>query len=204
MNYYTVKQLAKEFHVSRQAIHQQLNKNLYKNHISKKKINNFNSTVVDKAGYIILKKHFNVDNVVNVQIDKVDNIVDKIDKVDKSKIDKVDKVDNITNADIKAISPNTDKILIKKLNYKIDNLVDKVDKLVDQVDKLVKDIDYFKKSNESLIEALQHEQELHLMDQKQVKTLENKIKELQQPKKKVEEEQQIVEEHKKHWWQFWK
>ena len=180
MEYYTIKQLADEFHVTPQAIRFVINKSEYQSYLSKQKVNDRKTTVLDQNGYELLSKHFT-----------------------KAKNKK-------QNNDFSKKQKTKNKIKNKNNNYQI---------LLDMIATLKKELD-------SVHTELQHEQELHLIDKKQIANdkqkiilLENQIKEMtllkeKQSKKQNEKikdkendnEEDIKKEPptKKSWWQFWK
>lgn len=172
MEYYTVKQLAEEFNVTKQAVRFVINKPEYQQYLSKQKINDRKTTVLDQNGYNMLFKHFT-----------------------------------------KAKSKNKNNDFNKKQKAKSKDYDREI--LLDMITTLKKELD-------NVHTELQHEQELHLIDKKQIANdrqkiilLENKVKEMQllqekQNKKQNEkakdkendnEEQTTIS---KKWWQFWK
>ncbi len=58
MKYYTVKQLAEEFNVTKQAVRFIINKPEYQQYLSKQKVNDRKTTVLNQNGYNVLSKHF--------------------------------------------------------------------------------------------------------------------------------------------------
>lgn len=191
MEYYTVKQLAKEFNVSRQAIHKQLNKVKYQPFISKKRVDNYLSTVVNQEGYYLLANHFNINN------SKVNNVVDEINK----------QFDNhLQNKSKKHYNNNFNKVDSQVDNNNIKQLLAAKEETITA---LKEELATVHKELSKLSDVLEHEQELHLMDQKKAQQLENQIKQLKQPTSVIKttnnqsSTEQLSQNNKK-WWQFWK
>lgn len=172
MKYYTVKQLAEKFNVTKQAVRFIINKPEYQQYLSKQKVNDRKTTVLNQNGYNVLSKHF-------------------------------------TKAKSKNKNNNSDKKQkAKSKDYDREILLDMIATL--------------KKELDSVHTELQHEQELHLIDKKQMANdkqkmilLENKVKEMQllqeKQSKKQNEKSKDKENNKeeqatisKKWWQFWK
>lgn len=195
MEYYTVKQLAEEFNVSRQAIHKQLNKVKYQPFISKKKVDNYLSTVVNQEGYHLLANHFNINN------SKVDNVVVNVDQ----------KADNCLQNDNKKHCNNG----INMVDNQGDNVdSDNITKLLAAKDETItalkEELATVHKELSKLSDVLEHEQELHLMDQKKAQQLENQIKQLTQSNEAttntniIDNQSTTQPSQNKKWWQFWK
>lgn len=195
MEYYTIKQLAEQFEVSRQAIQFLFKKDEYKPYLSKQRIGGRTLIVLNSEGYQLLKQHFAVDEQ-SEQANKETN-TNNINKENASK---------------------TNKEQVKQENSKL---------LLDTIETLKKELEHAHDELDKVHTELQHEQELHLIDKKQltkerehVGLLETQVKELQaiQTKqandKKDQQENNTSDTSKednldkqkatKKWWQFWK
>lgn len=192
MAYYTIKQLADKFNVSRQAIQFLLKKDEYQPYLSKQRIGSRTLIVINNEGYQLLKDHFAINEQAN----------------DTNKTSK----ENNTNA------KDTSKKQTKQTNN---------DLLLDTIQTLKKELEHAHNELDKVHTELQHEQELHLIDKKQltkeherVGLLETQVKELQTLQTKqanYKQDQQTnntsdtskennldKEKTTKKWWQFWK
>ena len=195
MTYYTIKQLADTFDVSRQAIQFLFKKDEYKPYLSKQRIGGRTLIVLNSEGYQLLKQHFAVDEQ-NEQANKETN-TNNINKENASK---------------------TNKEQVKQENSKL---------LLDTIETLKKELEHAHDELAKVHTELQHEQELHLIDKKQltkerehVGLLETQVKELQAIQTKQANDKQDQQENNtndtskednldkekatKKWWQFWK
>ena len=195
MEYYTIKQLAEQFEVSRQAIQFLFKKDEYKPYLSKQRIGGRTLIVLNSEGYQLLKQHFAVDEQ-NEQANKETN-TNNINKENASK---------------------TNKEQVKQENSKL---------LLDTIETLKKELEHAHDELDKVHTELQHEQELHLIDKKQltkerehVGLLETQVKELQAIQTKQANDKQDQQENNtsdtskednldkekatKKWWQFWK
>lgn len=188
--YYTIKELANIFDVTRQAIQFLLKKEEYQPYLSKQRIKGRTLIVINNEGYQLLKDHFMFDEQANNTKE--------------------------TNKQSKNNASDTSKKQTSKTN---DNL------LQDTIKTLKKELEHAHKELESVHTELQHEQELHLIDKKQLVKEKEHITELQQQVKKLKllqekQDEQTKEKQtsqneqtnnkkdtnktSKHWWQFWK
>lgn len=181
MTYYTVKQLAEKFGVSVQAIHKELKKDEYQSFIEKKNINSHSTMVVSEIGLNKLNQHFKRFNQSLNQFIKPSKSDDSNNN-GASNLNQFNQDDSNKNNSNKAES------------------ISLINQLKEQNNELKHTIAILEKETNQLHTELQHEQELHLMDQKQVKELENKLKMLEKPN----EDKEIKKEPPKKWWQFWK
>ena len=140
MAYYTIKQLADTFDVSRQAIQKQLKKQIQP-FISKRKFEGRLLLVVNEEGLSLLKKHFKY-NENNILKNKNTILENKNNKNNKTKT--TDETVNI-------------KQLLAAKDKTISSLKDELKVVHEELARTHAELD--------------HEHELHLMDQKQVKQL---------------------------------
>lgn len=180
MEYYTIKQLADEFNVTKQAIRYQITSKKLQNFTSKQNINGIDTLVVNSKGYYEIKKAYK-NNDSKTFTGKLTS--KKTSKDDHFTSKKASEGNEFTSKDILFEKERTLLLLIKE-NESLHNEI------------------------KQLHTELQHEQELHLMDQKQVKQLENELKQLKQPTKETDTKNLNNESNKekatKKWWQFWK
>ena len=182
MAYYTIKQLADEFNVTKQAIRYQIISKKLKKFTSKQSINGIDTLIVNDKGYYEIKKVYQNNN----------------DKNFTSKVTS-NKDDFTSNDSSKFYSKNSDKITSKEKRFTSKDILSEKERTLSL---LIKENEVLHDEIKQLHTELQHEQELHLMDQKQVKALENKVKQLESPQ---EENEDIKKEPPtKKWWQFWK
>ncbi len=195
MAYYTIKQLADTFEVSRQAIQFLFKKDEYKPYLSKQRVGGRTLIVINDKGYQLLKNHFAIDG----QNEQAKQTTD-------------------TNKTNNTNTKYTSKEQAKQTNNAL---------LLDTIETLKKELEHAHDELDKVHTELQHEQELHLIDKKQltkerehVGLLETQVKELQaiQTKQANDKQDQQTsntsdtskednlgkEKATKKWWQFWK
>ena len=192
MTYYTIKQLADTFDVSRQAIQFLFKKDEYKPYLSKQRVGGRTLIVINDEGYQLLKNHFAIDG-------------------------QNEQANHTTNT---SKENNTNKKYTSK--EQANNAL-----LLDTIETLKKELEHAHDELAKVHTELQHEQELHLIDKKQltkerehVGLLETQVKELQAIQTKQANDKQDQQENNtndtskednldkekatKKWWQFWK
>lgn len=202
MEYYTVKQLAERFKVTQQAVHKELKKEKYQKYVEKRNINSHSTVVVNVNCLNKLEQHF-----LNLKVDRKHFrlIQNNLDQLKSTQINHLNQVGSTQNNPKQLRSTQFNQLNQPELASNVSRNQDTLNNLIEQLKENNKNLKHtisiLENETQQLHEELQHEQELHLMDQKQVKELENKIKEFQEPRQTHKES---LEKNKKHWWKWWK
>lgn len=191
-NLKTIKELADEFNVSKQAVRKRLTEEFRANHVETVTSNGVKTLVVTYTGYMLLKQHFTTSNTTGN--------------------DKVTDTSNPTNADLSVVKILEQQLFVKdkQLENK-DSQISQMQNLLDQQQRLAlqdkKLLEEYKAENDSL-KALKmptedtKEEQVEHQPQEKLEALKSEIKTLQEQLN----EQATIEPQKapRKWWKFWK
>ncbi|WKD56581.1 MULTISPECIES: DUF536 domain-containing protein [Lactococcus] len=200
-NLKTIKELADEFNVSKQAVRKRLTEEFRANHVETITSNGVKTLVVTYTGYMLLKQHFTTSNATGN--------------------DKVTDTSNPTTGDLSVVKILEQQLFVKdkQLENK-DSQISQMQNLLDQQQRLAlqdkKLLEEYKAENDSLkalkmpTEGSQAEQ-ANSQPKEEVKALKFEIRTLQEElnKQKIhsqEEREKLKAEltTPKKWYQFWK
>ena len=200
-NLKTIKELADEFNVSKQAVRKRLTEEFRANHVETITSNGVKTLVVTYTGYMLLKQHFTTSNATGN--------------------DKVTDTSNPTTGDLSVVKILEQQLFVKdkQLENK-DSQISQMQNLLDQQQRLAlqdkKLLEEYKAENDSLkalkmpTEGSQAEQ-ANSQPKEEVKALKFEIRSLQEElnKQKIhsqEEREKLKAEltTPKKWYQFWK
>ncbi len=200
-NLKTIKELADEFNVSKQAVRKRLTEEFRANHVETITSNGVKTLVVTYTGYMLLKQHFTTSNATGN--------------------DKVTDTSNPTTGDLSVVKILEQQLFVKdkQLENK-DSQISQMQNLLDQQQRLAlqdkKLLEEYKAENDSLkalkmpTEGSQAEQ-ANSQPKEEVKALKFEIRALQEElnKQKIhsqEEREKLKAEltTPKKWYQFWK
>ena len=193
-NLKTIKELADEFNVSKQAVRKRLTEEFRANHVETVTSNGVKTLVVTYTGYMLLKQHFTTSNTTGN--------------------DKVTDTSNPTNADLSVVKILEQQLFVKdkQLENKdsqisqMQNLLDQQQRLALQDKKLLEEY----KSEINELKALKMPQE-DMKDgspirgevQEEIERLKAQLKLSEEERNKAKEKDPVKTESKK-WWQLWK
>ena len=191
-NLKTIKELADEFNVSKQAVRKRLTEEFRANHVETVTSNGVKTLVVTYTGYMLLKQHFTTSNVTGN--------------------DKVTDTSNPTTGDLSVVKILEQQLFVKdkQLENK-DSQISQMQNLLDQQQRLAlqdkKLLEEYKAENDSL-KALKmptedtKEEQVEHQPQEKLEALKSEIKTLQEQLN----EQATIEpqEAPRKWWKFWK
>ena len=191
-NLKTIKELADEFNVSKQAVRKRLTEEFRANHVETVTSNGVKTLVVTYTGYMLLKQHFTTSNVTGN--------------------DKVTDTSNPTTGDLSVVKILEQQLFVKdkQLENK-DSQISQMQNLLDQQQRLAlqdkKLLEEYKAENDSLKALKMPSQETefkHLDNQykDEVNALKEKLENLQEQikvKKRIEEQ-----EKQRKWWGLWR
>ncbi|MCO4480971.1 hypothetical protein Si129_01661 [Streptococcus infantarius subsp. infantarius] len=188
----TIKELADEFNVSKQAVRKRLTEEFRANHVETVTSNGVKTLVVTYTGYMLLKQHFTTSNATGN--------------------DKVTDTSNPTTGDLSVVKILEQQLFVKdkQLENK-DSQISQMQNLLDQQQRLAlqdkKLLEEYKAENDSLKALKMPSQETefkHLDNQykDEVNALKEKLENLQEQLK--EKDQELAQEKSKKWYQFWK
>ncbi|MCJ9604842.1 DUF536 domain-containing protein [Klebsiella pneumoniae] len=191
-NLKTIKELADEFNVSKQAVRKRLTEEFRANHVETVTSNGVKTLVVTYTGYMLLKQHFTTSNTTGN--------------------DKVTDTSNPTNADLSVVKILEQQLFVKdkQLENK-DSQISQMQNLLDQQQRLAlqdkKLLEEYKTENDNL-KALkmptQETESKHLDNQykDEVNALKEKLENLQE---QIKVQKRIEEQEKpRKWWGLWR
>ncbi len=190
----TIKELADEFNVSKQAVRKRLTEEFRANHVETVTSNGVKTLVVTYTGYMLLKQHFTTSNATGN--------------------DKVTDTSNPTTGDLSVVKILEQQLFVKdkQLENKdsqisqMQNLLDQQQRLALQDKKLLEEY----KSEINELKALKMPQE-DMKDgssirgevQEEIERLKAQLKLSEEERNKAKEKDPVKTESKK-WWQLWK
>ena len=190
----TIKELADEFNVSKQAVRKRLTEEFRANHVETVTSNGVKTLVVTYTGYMLLKQHFTTSNATGN--------------------DKVTDTSNPTTGDLSVVKILEQQLFVKdkQLENKdsqisqMQNLLDQQQRLALQDKKLLEEY----KSEINELKALKMPQE-DMKDgssirgevQEEIERLKAQLKLSEEERNKAKEKDPVKTELKK-WWQLWK
>ena len=193
-NLKTIKELADEFNVSKQAVRKRLTEEFRANHVETVTSNGVKTLVVTYTGYMLLKQHFTTSNVTGN--------------------DKVTDTSNPTTGDLSVVKILEQQLFVKdkQLENKdsqisqMQNLLDQQQRLALQDKKLLEEY----KSEINELKALKMPQEdmkdgssIRGEAQDEIERLKAQLKLSEEERNKAKEKEPVKTESKK-WWQLWK
>lgn len=191
-NLKTIKELADEFNVSKQAVRKRLTEEFRANHVETVTSNGVKTLVVTYTGYMLLKQHFTTSNVTGN--------------------DKVTDTSNPTTGDLSVVKILEQQLFVKdkQLENK-DSQISQMQNLLDQQQRLAlqdkKLLEEYKSENDRLkvLKMPSQETEVKHLDNQykdEVNALKEKLENLQEQikvKKRIEEQ-----EKQRKWWGLWR
>ena len=190
----TIKELADEFNVSKQAVRKRLTEEFRANHVETVTSNGVKTLVVTYTGYMLLKQHFTTSNATGN--------------------DKVTDTSNPTAGDLSVVKILEQQLFVKdkQLENKdsqisqMQNLLDQQQRLALQDKKLIEEY----KSEINELKALKMPQEdmkdgssIRGEAQEEIERLKAQLKLSEEERNKAKEKEPVKTESKK-WWQRWK
>ena len=190
----TIKELADEFNVSKQAVRKRLTEEFRANHVETVTSNGVKTLVVTYTGYMLLKQHFTTSNATGN--------------------DKVTDTSNPTAGDLSVVKILEQQLFVKdkQLENKdsqisqMQNLLDQQQRLALQDKKLLEEY----KSEINELKALKMPQEdmkdgssIRGEAQEEIERLKAQLKLSEEERNKAKEKEPVKTESKK-WWQLWK
>ena len=190
----TIKELADEFNVSKQAVRKRLTEEFRANHVKTVTSNGVKTLVVTYTGYMLLKQHFTTSNATGN--------------------DKVTDTSNPTAGDLSVVKILEQQLFVKdkQLENKdsqisqMQNLLDQQQRLALQDKKLLEEY----KSEINELKALKMPQEdmkdgssIRGEAQEEIERLKAQLKLSEEERNKAKEKEPVKTESKK-WWQLWK
>lgn len=191
-NLRTIKELADEFNVSKQAVRKRLTEEFRANHVETVTSNGVKTLVVTYTGYMLLKQHFTTSNTTGN--------------------DKVTDTSNPTTGDLSVVKILEQQLFVKdkQLENKdsqisqMQNLLDQQQRLALQDKQLLEEYKAEIKDLKALKMPSQETEFKHLDNQykDEVNALKKQMEGLQEQLK--EKDQELAQEKSKKWYQFWK
>ena len=188
----TIKELADEFNVSKQAVRKRLTEEFRANHVETVTSNGVKTLVVTYTGYMLLKQHFTTSNATGN--------------------DKVTDTSNPTNADLSVVKILEQQLFVKdkQLENK-DSQISQMQNLLDQQQRLAlqdkKLLEEYKSENDRLkvLKMPSQETEFKHLDNQykdEVNALKEKLENLQE---QIKDQKRIEEQEKpRKWWGLWR
>ncbi|WP_101944714.1 DUF536 domain-containing protein [Lactococcus lactis] len=190
-NLKTIKELADEFNVSKQAVRKRLTEEFRANHVETITSNGVKTLVVTYTGYMLLKQHFTTSNATGN--------------------DKVTDTSNPTTGDLSVVKILEQQLFVKdkQLENKdsqisqMQNLLDQQQRLALQDKKLLEEY----KSEINDLKALKmptegsQAEQANSQPQEELDTLKEQIKALND---KIKGQEELNNQSSKKWYQFWK
>ena len=187
----TIKELADEFNVSKQAVRKRLTEEFRANHVETITSNGVKTLVVTYTGYMLLKQHFTTSNATGN--------------------DKVTDTSNPTTGDLSVVKILEQQLFVKdkQLENKdsqisqMQNLLDQQQRLALQDKKLLEEY----KAEINDLKALKmpsqdtKEEQANSQPQEELETLKEQIRALND---KIKGQEQLNNQVSKKWYQFWK
>ena len=191
-NLKTIKELADEFNVSKQAVRKRLTEEFRANHVETVTSNGVKTLVVTYTGYMLLKQHFTTSNVTGN--------------------DKVTDTRNPTTGDLSVVKILEQQLFVKdkQLENK-DSQISQMQNLLDQQQRLAlqdkKLLEEYKSENDRLkvLKMPSQETEFKHLDN-QYKNEVNALKEhLETLQEQIKDQKRIEEQEKpRKWWGLWR
>lgn len=191
-NYKTIKELADEFNVSKQAVRKRLTEEFRANHVETVTSNGVKTLVVTYTGYMLLKQHFTTSNATGN--------------------DKVTDTSNPTTGDLSVVKILEQQLFVKdkQLENK-DSQISQMQNLLDQQQRLAlqdkKLLEEYKAENNRLkvLKMPSQETEFKHLDNQykdEVNALKEKLENLQE---QIKDQKRIEEQEKpRKWWGLWR
>ncbi|WP_332406545.1 DUF536 domain-containing protein [Pseudolactococcus laudensis] len=191
-NLKTIKELADEFNVSKQAVRKRLTEEFRANHVETVTSNGVKTLVVTYTGYMLLKQHFTTSNVTGN--------------------DKVTDTSNPTTGDLSVVKILEQQLFVKdkQLENK-DSQISQMQNLLDQQQRLAlqdkKLLEEYKSENDRLkvLKMPSQETEFKHLDNQykdEVNALKEKLENLQE---QIKDQKRIEEQEKpRKWWGLWR
>ena len=191
-NLKTIKELADEFNVSKQAVRKRLTEEFRANHVETVTSNGVKTLVVTYTGYMLLKQHFTTSNVTGN--------------------DKVTDTSNPTTGDLSVVKILEQQLFVKdkQLENK-DSQISQMQNLLDQQQRLAlqdkKLLEEYKSENDRLkvLKMPSQETEFKHLDNQykdEVNALKEKLENLQE---QIKDQKRIEEQEKQRkWWGLWR
>ncbi|CCK20834.1 DUF536 domain-containing protein [Pseudolactococcus laudensis] len=191
-NLKTIKELADEFNVSKQAVRKRLTEEFRANHVETVTSNGVKTLVVTYTGYMLLKQHFTTSNVTGN--------------------DKVTDTSNPTTGDLSVVKILEQQLFVKdkQLENK-DSQISQMQNLLDQQQRLAlqdkKLLEEYKSENDRLkvLKMPSQETEFKHLDNQykdEVNALKEKLENLQE---QIKVQKRIEEQEKpRKWWGLWR
>ena len=191
-NLKTIKELADEFNVSKQAVRKRLTEEFRANHVETVTSNGVKTLVVTYTGYMLLKQHFTTSNVTGN--------------------DKVTDTSNPTTGDLSVVKILEQQLFVKdkQLENK-DSQISQMQSLLDQQQRLAlqdkKLLEEYKAENDRLkvLKMPSQETEFKHLDNQykdEVNALKEKLENLQE---QIKDQKRIEEQEKpRKWWGLWR
>ena len=191
-NLKTIKELADEFNVSKQAVRKRLTEEFRANHVETVTSNGVKTLVVTYTGYVLLKQHFTTSNVTGN--------------------DKVTDTSNPTTGDLSVVKILEQQLFVKdkQLENK-DSQISQMQNLLDQQQRLAlqdkKLLEEYKSENDRLkvLKMPSQETEFKHLDNQykdEVNALKEKLENLQE---QIKVQKRIEEQEKpRKWWGLWR
>lgn len=188
-NLKTIKELADEFNVSKQAVRKRLTEEFRANHVETVTSNGVKTLVVTYTGYMLLKQHFTTSNATGN--------------------DKVTDTSNTTTGDLSVVKILEQQLFVKdkQLENKdsqisqMQNLLDQQQRLALQDKKLLEE--YKSEINELKSLKMPQEDKKENQSQEEIERLKAQLKLSEEERNKAKEKEPVKTESKK-WWQLWK
>ncbi|EOJ75490.1 hypothetical protein WO9_03121, partial [Enterococcus faecalis EnGen0369] len=191
-NLKTIKELADEFNVSKQAVRKRLTEEFRANHVETVTSNGVKTLVVTYTGYMLLKQHFTTSNATGN--------------------DKVTDTSNPTTGDLSVVKILEQQLFVKdkQLENK-DSQISQMQSLLDQQQRLAlqdkKLLEEYKAENDRLkvLKMPSQETEFKHLDNQykdEVNALKEKLENLQE---QIKDQKRIEEQEKpRKWWGLWR
>ena len=191
-NLKTIKELADEFNVSKQAVRKRLTEEFRANHVETITSNGVKTLVVTYTGYMLLKQHFTTSNATGN--------------------DKVTDTSNPTTGDLSVVKILEQQLFVKdkQLENK-DSQISQMQNLLDQQQRLAlqdkKLLEEYKSENDRLkvLKMPSQETEFKHLDNQykdEVNALKEKLENLQE---QIKDQKRIEEQEKpRKWWGLWR
>ena len=188
----TIKELADEFNVSKQAVRKRLTEEFRANHVETVTSNGVKTLVVTYTGYMLLKQHFTTSNATGN--------------------DKVTDTSNPTTGDLSVVKILEQQLFVKdkQLENK-DSQISQMQNLLDQQQRLAlqdkKLLEEYKAENDRLkvLKMPSQETEFKHLDNQykdEVNALKEKLENLQE---QIKDQKRIEEQEKpRKWWGLWR
>ena len=188
----TIKELADEFNVSKQAVRKRLTEEVRANHVKTVTSNGVKTLVVTYTGYMLLKQHFTTSNATGN--------------------DKVTDTSNPTTGDLSVVKILEQQLFVKdkQLENK-DSQISQMQNLLDQQQRLAlqdkKLLEEYKSENDRLkvLKMPSQETEFKHLDNQykdEVNALKEKLENLQE---QIKDQKRIEEQEKpRKWWGLWR